>query len=81
MNILISNINPSLIESDLRRLFKAFGEIGAIEILRDKLNNRSSGRALVQMPRIQEGRQAVSALHGMLLDGKSIVVREMPDES
>lgn len=79
MNILISNLNPSLIESDLRRLFKAFGEIGTVEILRDKLNHRSSGRALVQMPLQQEGRQAVATLHGMLLDGKFIVVREVVD--
>ncbi|HZI00917.1 MAG TPA: RNA-binding protein [Flavisolibacter sp.] len=76
MNIQITNLDVNLIESDLRRLFTPFGEIFTIEIVRDKLNNRSSGRAFVDMPVLKEAKQAVSSLHGTVLAGKAIVVTE-----
>ena len=80
MNIQISNLNLNLIESDLQRLFTPYGEISSIDIFRDKLNNRSRGKALIQMPVNIEARQAIISLHGRLFAGKTLNVVELPND-
>lgn len=80
MNIQVSNLNLNLIESDIQRLFTPYGEIGTICIIRDKLNNRSRGKALIQMPVNLEARQAILSLHGRLFAGKTLNVVEVPND-
>lgn len=76
MNIEITNIHLNLIESDLRRLFTPFGEVRTVELVRDKWNNRSTGRAMINMPVEKQARTAIIALHGTMLAGKPIGVSE-----
>lgn len=76
MNIQINNLSQSLIETDIQRLFTPFGEIRSINIVRDKLNNRSSGRAFVDMPVEKEARLAISSLNGSVLLGRAISINE-----
>jgi RNA recognition motif-containing protein len=80
MNIQVSNLNLNLIETDLQRLFTPYGEIGSISIVRDKLNNRSRGKALIQMPVDIEARQAIISLHGREFAGKTLNVVEVPND-
>ena len=77
MNLHVTNLNLNLIESDIQRLFIPFGEINSIELVRDKLNNRSRGRAFVDMPVEKEGQNAIISLHGLLFAGKTLVVAEV----
>jgi RNA recognition motif-containing protein len=78
MNIEVTNLNVNLIEADLQRLFTPFGEISSVVILRDKFNNRSKGKAVIQMPVRQEAQKAVASLMGYLLGDKKISVTERP---
>jgi len=80
MNIQVSNLNLNLIESDLQRLFTPYGEIGSIDIFKDKLNNRSRGRALIKMPVSGQAKQAIISLHGKLYAGKILNVEEGPND-
>jgi RNA recognition motif-containing protein len=74
MNIEITNIHLNVIEADLRRLFTPFGEVRMVELVRDKWNNRSTGRAIVSMPVEKQAQAAVITLHGTVLSGKVIAV-------
>ena len=74
MQIEVTNLNLSLIEADLQRLFTPFGEVNTVEIVRDKHNNRSKGRALIDMPVEKEAQNAIVHLNGSLLAGKTIAV-------
>ncbi|MGZ3852082.1 MAG: RNA recognition motif domain-containing protein [Flavisolibacter sp.] len=76
MNIEISNIHLNVIEADIRRLFTPFGEVRDVELLRDKWNNRSTGRARVNMPVEKQARAAIVTLNGTILSGKTIMVSE-----
>lgn len=76
MNIEITNIHLNVIEADLRRLFTPFGEVVAVELVRDKWNNRSTGHAYVNMPVQKQAQAAIVTLNGTLLSGKTIVVTE-----
>jgi RNA recognition motif-containing protein len=78
MNIEITNLDMNLIESDLQRLFTPYGELGTVQIIRDHWNNRSKGRATVDMPVEKEAQQAVLSLNGVLLGTKKIIVTAMP---
>ena len=74
MTIEISRLDLSVIETDLRRLFTPYGEISSIEILRDRLNNRSKGKAIIDMPVKKQAELAALNLNGILISGKSILV-------
>lgn len=76
MNIEITNIDLNIIESDLRRLFTPFGEVKTVELVRDKWNNRSTGRAVIDMPVDKQAQAAIITLHGTLLSGKAIMVNK-----
>ena len=81
MNIEITNIHLNLIESDIRRLFTPFGEVRDVELVRDKWNNRSTGRALVNMPVEKQAQAAIVTLNGTKLSGKAIMVNRSTSTS
>ncbi|MDQ3279657.1 MAG: RNA-binding protein [Bacteroidota bacterium] len=77
MQIHVSNLDTNLIESDILRLFSHFGEVDSVRLMRDKLNNRSLGRAFVEMPVPKEATQAVISLKGKEVKGKKLAVSEV----
>ena len=77
MNLHITNLSSNIIESDLYKMFSRFGEVGGVQIVRDKLNNRSRGRAFVEMPTEKEARSAILQLHQSESKGKKISVTEV----
>lgn len=77
MHIHVSNLNSNLIESDLQRLFSKFGEVSSVELVRDKLNNRSLCHGFIDMPVRKEAEQAVTSLDKTELKGKRIGVAEV----
>jgi RNA recognition motif-containing protein len=77
MDIQVSNLHLNTIESDLRRMFANYGEVKSVELIRDKINNRSKGRALINMPIAKEGLNALAHLDGTDVMGKSIKVSEV----
>ncbi|GAA4335510.1 RNA-binding protein [Flaviaesturariibacter amylovorans] len=78
MRLLIGNLDPSLIESDLQRLFTPYGEIHSVEIQRDKWNNRSQGRAFIEMPVPEQALAAVARLNGYSFASRSLTVSVAP---
>jgi len=79
MIIQLTNVHLNVFESDIQRLFTPYGEIQTVHILRDKVNNRSRGKAYVNMPVEKEAKQAILNLHGTLLAGKNIGVTALID--
>jgi RNA recognition motif-containing protein len=77
MNIHVANLSLNVIESDLQRMFAPYGEIKSIQLVRDNLNNRSRGRAFIEMPVDKEGKKAILNLHGAEIKGKLIAVTEV----
>ncbi|AXY72992.1 RNA-binding protein [Paraflavitalea soli] len=78
MNIQVHNLSLNVIDSDIRKLFAAFGIVDAAEVIKDKLNGRSKGHAIVDMPVETQARQAIITLDQTMIDGKKISVREVP---
>lgn len=74
MDIHVTNLDLNLVEGDIQRLFTPFGEISSIIIVRDKINNRSKGHAIINMPRETQAQQAIVSLNGTQVGTKSIMV-------
>jgi len=74
MHIQIFNLDLNLIEADLQRLFTPYGELNDVQIARDQWNNRSKGKATINMPVEKEALNAITRLNGALLGTKHIVV-------
>ena len=77
MNIQVYNLSRNTSDADLRRLFSAFGVVNSAEVTRDKLNGRSKGNGVIEMPVEREARQAIASLDKTLMDGKNISVSEL----
>ena len=76
MDIQASNLSIDTNDSDIRKLFSAFGIINSAEVVRDKLNGRSRCKALINMPVAAEARQAIFSLDQTMMSGKKISVNE-----
>jgi RNA recognition motif-containing protein len=74
MEIHVTNLHLNVIESDLQRMFNTHGEVKSVELVRDKLNNRSRGRAFISMPVDKQAEAAISVLHGSEFRGKILSV-------
>ncbi|RYF86882.1 MAG: RNA-binding protein [Chitinophagaceae bacterium] len=77
MHIHVSNLHSNLIEADLMRLFSKFGEVASVELMRDKLNNRSLCHGFIDMPVKKEAEQAVASLDKSDVNGRKVSVDEV----
>ncbi len=78
MDIRVSNISLNILDSDIRKLFSAYGIVDSAEVDRNKFTGRSKGNALVNMPVARQARQAIVSLDKTVMDGKIISVNEFP---
>jgi RNA recognition motif-containing protein len=77
MDIQATNLGIDINDSDIRKMFSAFGIINSAEVVRDKLNGRSKCKALISMPVAAEARQAIASLDQTMMSGKKISVIEL----
>jgi RNA recognition motif-containing protein len=76
MNMYIGNLAHDVTEDDLRNAFSEFGEVSSVKIIIDKFSGRSKGFGFVEMPSNSEADQAIKALNGKALNGRSIKVNQ-----
>jgi RNA recognition motif-containing protein len=77
MVIRVSNLSLNVMDADLKNLFAAFGQVSSAVIVRDKLNGRSLGTALIDMVNDAQAGQAILCLNNKVLDGQSILLTEI----
>lgn len=76
MNIYVSNLSLAVQRDDLKKQFTPYGEVSLINIIMDKATNRSSGFAFVEMRNKPAAEKAIRELNGVMMDGRSIKVKE-----
>jgi RNA recognition motif-containing protein len=77
MNIQVYNLGRDVSDADLRRMFSAFGVVNSAEVVRDKLNGRSKGNGVIEMPVDQDAKRAIASLDQTMMAGKKISVSEL----
>ena len=81
MNIFVAKLSYQTKEDQLQAAFGKFGEVSSVKIIFDKYEGRSKGYGFVEMPNDDEGQQAIDALNGSEIDGRTIVVKKSEPRS
>jgi len=76
MNIYIGNLSQQVSEQQLEELFKAYGSVSSVKIIRDMFTGESKGFAFVEMKEKAAAENAIKELNTKEVGGKKIVVNE-----
>ena len=76
MNIYVGNLSREVTEEELQQEFAAFGEVSAVNIIKDKYGGQSRGFAFVEMPSKTEGEAAITGLKGKTLQERTMDINE-----
>src|SRR5215475_1161427 len=66
----------SVTEEQLQELFSAHGTVESARVISDKYTGQSRGFGFVDMSSSAEAQEAIKALHGTQLSGRTIIVNE-----
>ena len=76
MNIYVANLSFNTKSEDLRSFFSPYGELKSVNVIVDKVTNRSRGFGFVEMDDEVAAKKAISELDGMTIDNRVIKVNE-----
>ena len=74
--IFVGNLSFNTTEGELRSMFEPFGGVESVLIVTDRNTGRSRGFAFVEMADNNAAEQAISALNGKEVGGRSLTVNE-----
>jgi len=72
MNIYVGNLAYSVTADELRDAFSKFGEVTSVNIITDKFSGQPKGFGFVEMPKNTQADEAIKALDGSDIQGRSI---------
>jgi RNA recognition motif-containing protein len=75
-NIYVGNLSFDTTDSDLHTTFGAFGSVERASIVRDRDSGQSRGFGFVEMSNSGEATQAMTALNGQDLNGRTLTINE-----
>ena len=74
MNIYAGNLSYQLSEDQLRSTFIPFGEVGKVKLVIDERSGQSKGFGFIEMIHQGEAEDAIKALNGVSIKGRTIKV-------
>ena len=75
-NIYVGNLAFSTAESDIESLFGRYGQVDRVHLVRNRDTGESRGFAFVEMANATEADNAINALNGQDLHGRTLSVNE-----
>jgi len=76
MNIFVGNLGPDVTEEQILALFKPFGQVGSVQLVRELFTGKLKGFGFVEMPGRQHSLDAIAGLNGKDLAGQPLTVNE-----
>ncbi len=74
MKIYVGNLSFDVTEEDLRQEFQSYGQVGTVDIIKDKFTSRPKGFAFIEMPTVSEAQAAIAGLNGKMLKDRTLTV-------
>ena len=81
MNIYVGNLNYRMGEEGLKRVFEAHGQVSRASIIKDRETGRSKGFGFVEMPDDNAGQNAINALNGQEVEGRTLTVNQAKERA
>ena len=72
----VGNLPYEVVDNELQSLFTTAGVVSSVTVMRDMATGRGRGFAFVEMGSDSEAQDAINALNGSQLGGRSILVNE-----
>jgi len=76
MNIYAGNLNYSLTEEALEKVFAEYGEVTSVKIIRDKYTDQSKGFGFIEMADDAAAQKAIDELNGTEVNGRELRVNQ-----
>ncbi len=76
MKIYVGNLSYNTTQATLEEQFGAYGQVEEVAIINDRETGRPRGFAFVTMANNEAGQQAIEAINGLELDGRTLTVNE-----
>ena len=80
MKILVRNLERTVEEAELLKLFQAYGKVDICNLVLDAATGKSKGFAFVEMPNPREAIKAIKGLNTLRLHGHGIRVKAAEDK-
>ena len=75
-SLFVGNLSFQTTESELSELFKPFGQVTRVNLVKDRETGRARGFAFVEMPNDEEAAKAIAGLDGKPVGGRNLKVNE-----
>jgi RNA recognition motif-containing protein len=72
----VGNLSYEVTDSALEQMFAGHGTVQSAQVIMDRDTGRSKGFGFVEMSSDQEAQNAIQALHGQQVGGRSLTVNE-----
>ena len=72
----VGNLAYSVTDGTLEQMFAAHGSVQSAQVIMDRDTGRSKGFGFVEMSSDHEAQEAINALNGQQVDGRSLTVNE-----
>ena len=76
MIIYVRNLGDEVTEKHIEDLFKPFGQVSSVELLREMFTGKLKGFGFVEMPGRAHSLAAIAGLNGKDLAGRALKVNE-----
>lgn len=76
MRIYVGGLPYSTTSERLQELFSEAGQVSDASVIEDRYSGQSRGFGFVEMPNVEEARQAITRFNGYSLDGRTLTVNE-----
>jgi RNA recognition motif-containing protein len=75
VNLHAGNISSSMTEEALKDLFKVYGNVLSVKIVKDKYTGISKGFGFVEMENLDDAHAAIDIINGKNIIGKNIKIK------
>ena len=76
MKIYVGNMPYGATEEELQDLFGEHGAVKDVQIIKDRETGRSKGFCFIEMPESGEAENAIEALNGSSMGGRTLTVNQ-----
>src|SRR6202007_3324848 len=75
-SLFVGNLSFQTTENELNDLYKPFGQVARVNLVKDRETGRARGFAFVEMPNDDEAAKAIAGLDGKQVGGRNLKVNE-----
>ncbi len=79
MHIHVANLPREIDEKEIRKLFAPYGTLSSVKIDLDKLTGKPTGFAEVEIAEDEQGKKAISELHGKKLTDYALSLKDITE--